>query len=181
MSAAILNDFYAMTRAVNWPQLISLLDGFDDKQETFDPFVPQSRLEAWMEGFRTRGETKAWKDGNLVPLRVFVATHWAPDLPERPLLVTRVLWYERRFSFLKLAVLLLCMERFNWRLFAGNETSNPVLDDVPQALARFCGEAVELGMTGWNQLRGEMREHHLDVCRRGMLLIKYNYTCDGKE
>lgn len=105
-----------------------------------------------------------FKANALIPLRQFVTRHWFN--PARSVEEDELLWYERRFSLLKLAVLLLNFERLNWKRFEGHAAIEPSVDDFPQALARFCADANTYGIEGWAQLRNKMRAKHVETSKK---------------
>lgn len=138
----ILKAYDDLTREISWYDWTKLLDGFDDENETYDLTVLQPRLDAVLEEMRPdQVAFRKWKWTVLIPICNFTM-NWFPSVAKsRGLKETEYIWHERHFSFLKLAVIYLRMERFNWRLISGNENREPSVDDLPLQVDCFCHEA----------------------------------------
>jgi hypothetical protein len=155
----------------------TLLTGFDDANETYDQGAVQTKLDEKLESLRgDRSAFTTWRNDILIPVRNFITAFWFPTVRAlRSEEASEMVWYERRFSFIKLAVLAMHFERFNWRHFDGNEHKEPTFSDMPQALLSFCIDTVRYGIDGWPALRDKMSKFHLDRCSAIKSFIDRHY------
>lgn len=178
IAADMLNDYNAMTGRVKWWNMIARLGGFSDKDETYDPTDPQKKLEDYLKSVRAMpsDDYDEWKKNELLPLREFVTKYFYPSTYNKiPVDELEQFLFERRFSLLKLCVLIDHYESSNWRHFAGNEDRHPELMDCPQAVARFAGFCKIKGIDHWPEVRARCEKTHLECCREGGLFISKDY------
>lgn len=154
--ASILEDYNSLTAKIDWISLLSLLDGFDDAQETYT-FSLQPRLIEFLRSLSGR----QFREAYLIPLRNFVVRYWFHSTRTQE--ENEILWYERRFSFIKLCTIVTAMERVNYNNFPANRDSVPQASTLPRALAQLTHEMVTFGVKGWPALREKMRVQHLQT------------------
>lgn len=169
----ILEDFNTLTVTVPWWALAGLLDGVDDTHETIDVMLDQPRVDAYL---RTAGMAPEWKKTILVPIRQFITKHWFPLATRtRTDAEMHAVFYERRFSLLKLCVLALRFEQFNWNRFTSNTGKKPTPFDCPQALASFAADCVTFGFEQWWTIKAEGDAAHMKKCEKGATFLSKHY------
>ena len=186
----VLVGWNEMVAKLPWWDMVARLTSFNDAAETWNPMDAQASLEEYLAGVR-KLEGKAygdWKTRELLPMRDFVTKYFFPEaVGGRPDTFYESLFLERRFSLLKLAVLLTHYEASNFRKFKDHETMHPELMDCPQALAEFAmrhplgGDTRALPGGTSQSLRCGWPVRDFPLPRRGPLLILSDRTDERRK